>query len=598
MYLLTWRHESIMYYPIMASIIYKTKKGREYAYWVRSARVNGKPRIVEQVYLGPRDRFLEETKAAYTRGQAPGPTPLKRLQSREFGASAYLWNWAERLGLAEIVDRHVPPPPRRRRTQLSVGQYLVLAAVNRAVAPRSKRSFYEDWYKGSVVSRLCPAKESELTSQRFWDHMDPVEPEHIEQIQRDVLEGLSEHFPLGGETILYDTTNFFTFLDTFNARSELAQRGDNKQKRRDLRQLSLALFEDRDTGLPLYHQCYAGNRNDVTHFPFAREGFLTQWLGGLGREAGQLTLVFDRGSPSEKNLRELDGEAIHFVSGVPASWASDLLDVEPSRYEKLELPGTKHVKVYRERRELLGGERSVLVVFSPTFYCKQRRTLNREQEKLEGRLQELGRKIQAWREGGRRGPGHTEASVERKLRRWSARDHLREFLEVELTTEDGKVTGLEWSWNLEKKREVQRRHLGKQILVTSRHDWDSVSVVQAYRRLTRTEDLFRISKSRPGVWWPLFHWTDSKIRVHALYCFLALVLLAILRLQLHRAGCSMSVDRAVRRLKDIDETLVIYTNGAADRALTELDETQLEIAHALGLFQLADQMGTTVLEQD
>lgn len=100
------------------------------------------------------------------------------------------------------------------------------------------------------------------------------------------------------------------------------------------------------------------------------------------------------------------------------------------------------------------------------------------------------------------------------------------------------------------------------------------------------------------MWWPLFHSTDSKIRVHALYCFLALVLLAVLRRQLHQAGCSVSVDRAVRRLKDVDETLVIYTNGAADRVLTELDDTQMNIAHALGLFQLADQMGTTVLEQD
>jgi transposase len=237
-------------------------------------------------------------------------------------------------------------------------------------------------------------------------------------------------------------------------------------------------------------------------------------------------------------------------------------------------------------------------VFSPTFYRKQRRTQNREQETLDGRLHELAGKIRAWRDGGRRGRGHTEASVRRKLRRWSAREHLREFLDVELTIEDGKVMELEWSWNLEKKREVQRRHLGKQILMTSRHDWDSVSIVRAYRRLTRTEDLFRISKSRPGVWWPLFHWTDSKIRVHALYCFLALVLLAILRLQLHRAGCTLSVDRALRRLKDIDETLVLYTNGAADRALTELDKTQFEIADAVGLLQLADELGTTVLQQD
>ena len=49
----------------MASLVYKKKKGREYAYWVRSARVNGKTRIVEQIYLGPKDRFLEELKPKF-----------------------------------------------------------------------------------------------------------------------------------------------------------------------------------------------------------------------------------------------------------------------------------------------------------------------------------------------------------------------------------------------------------------------------------------------------------------------------------------------------------------------------------------------------
>jgi len=132
-----------------------------------------------------------------------------------------------------------------------------------------------------------------------------VELAHIEQIQRDVLERVAERFPLGRDTVIYDTTNFFTFLDSFNERSELAQRGNNKQKRRDLRQLSLALFEDQETGLPLYHQCYAGNRNDAAHFPEARRGLLAQWLGTLGREAEQLTPVFDRAA----HLRRTSGSS-------------------------------------------------------------------------------------------------------------------------------------------------------------------------------------------------------------------------------------------------------------------------------------------------
>src|SRR5690606_40103788 len=88
-----------MYYPIMASLIEKRKKGRPYLYWVRSARVEGKPRIVEQVYLGPKERVLEEIKQAYSRGQTQGPSPLRQIQVKEFGASAWLWHWAQKLGL-------------------------------------------------------------------------------------------------------------------------------------------------------------------------------------------------------------------------------------------------------------------------------------------------------------------------------------------------------------------------------------------------------------------------------------------------------------------------------------------------------------------
>lgn len=578
----------------MATIVYKEKKGHEYAYWVRSARVNGKPRIVEQVYLGPKERFLGEVKAAYTRDRSPGPTPLERVGTKEFGATAYLWRWAEELGLREIVDRHVPAPSGRRSTQLSVGQYVVIAALNRAVDPKSKRSLYDDWYADSVLSRLWRAKATELSSQRFWDHMDQVEPEHIERIQMDVLARLAERFGLGGETILYDSTNFFTFVDTFNERTELAQRGNNKQKRMDLRQLSLALFEDRESSLPLYHRCYAGNQPDARAFPLAWEAFVREWLGGAGRRSEQLTLVFDGGNTSKANLRHLDEEAVHYVGGVPPSWLPDLLEVGLSEYHKLDLGGTKHVKVHRVKRELWGGERTVVVVFSPTLYRTQRKTMNREEAKAEDRLRKLAAQIDAWRKS-RRGKGHSESSVRRKIRQWTCREHLRDYLDLQIETEGDRVMRLHWTWDRECKRSVQHRYLGKRMIVTDQHDWEDADIVLAYRRLTRTESLFKIGKSDPGLWWPMFHWTDSKIRVHALYCFLALLLLAILRRELREAGLSVSVGRAVERLAKIRESVVVYTNGATDRILTQLDDVQEDIAQALKLTDLAEELGTTVL---
>jgi len=578
----------------MASLVFKKSRGHSYAYWVRSARVNGKPRIVEQVYLGTKDRFLEELKAHFTRGKTPA-TPLKKLRIKEFGASAWLWHWAQQLELVEIVNRHVPAVDKKRRTQLSVGHYLVIAAVNRAVQARSKRSLYTDWYQDSVVSRLCPAQPGELTSQRFWDHMDQVDAAHIEAIQQDLLGKLRQLFPLGQETLLYDTTNYFTFIDTFNDRCGLAQRGNNKQKRRDLRQLSLALFADEKTGLPLYHQCYRGNQPDVSQATSAWNDLVRSWMEGLKRVPEQLTLVFDKGNCSKKNLAHLQTAPMHYVGSIPGRWVADLLDIDLENFEKLNLPGTKHIKVHRCRYSLWEKERTLLVVFSPSFYRKQRAAMNRLQQKVDSQLVELAVAIQNWNQR-RKGPGYRQESVEKKIHQWTSRDHLREFLELDLDVEDSQVVALNWCWDRKRKREVQRRHLGKTILFTDQHEWESSALVIAYRKLWKSEALFRLSKARRGPWWPLYHWTDSKIRVHALYCYFSLLLLSILQLKLQEGGLTLSTDHCVSRLQKIQEALVVYTNGSAERVLTDLDDSQQSLAQTLGLFDLARQMGTTLLK--
>src|SRR6266446_1723941 len=119
-----------MYYPatIMSSLVTKWKKNKPYLYWVRSARVEGKPRIVEQIYLGPRARVLEQLRTQGSVAPQPGDAPpLRTVQTREFGASTLFYALAQDLGLIDLINAHVPPAPARRRTSLSVGHYLVLA---------------------------------------------------------------------------------------------------------------------------------------------------------------------------------------------------------------------------------------------------------------------------------------------------------------------------------------------------------------------------------------------------------------------------------------------------------------------------------------
>src|SRR5260370_1864274 len=76
-------------------------------------------------------------------------------------------------------------------------------------------------------------------------------------------EHLVREFDLDVRQVLFDATNFFTFLDTFNQRCRLAQRGKSKEGRAALRIVGLALLVSADFHVPLCHHTYPGNQTDA-----------------------------------------------------------------------------------------------------------------------------------------------------------------------------------------------------------------------------------------------------------------------------------------------------------------------------------------------
>jgi hypothetical protein len=339
-------HFPKLYYPstIMSSLVTKWKKNKPYLYWVRSARVQGQPRIVEQIYLGPRERVLEQLRTQGSVAPQPGAAPpLRTVQTREFGASTLFYTLAQDLGIVDLINAHVPPAPVGRRTSLSVGHYLLLAAVNRAIWAKSKRAFAE-WYQTTVLARLLPAASEELSSQRFWDHMHLFEEHHFAPIQQELFTRIRQRFPLGEQFLVYDTTNYSTFMHTFPSRPSLPQRGSNKQKRHDLRQLSLALVVDEERGLPLYYRFYEGNVNDVVALGATLSDMLRQ---GFPQQApARLTLVMDKGNVSFDNFTLLKKAQCSFLAAIPAAWVRSFAQVALRQCQPLTLPDGRRIKVY------------------------------------------------------------------------------------------------------------------------------------------------------------------------------------------------------------------------------------------------------------
>ena len=132
----------------MASLTPKVIRGRTYYYARECQRVDGKPKIVKTTYLGSLDHILESLSQA--------KTPLRPQTARlaSFGDVVALYDQAQQIGLVDLIDAYLP----KRDQGLSTGQYLLLAAINRAAHPTSKAQL-ADWYHHTVLPRLLPASK-------------------------------------------------------------------------------------------------------------------------------------------------------------------------------------------------------------------------------------------------------------------------------------------------------------------------------------------------------------------------------------------------------------------------------------------------------
>jgi len=130
--------------------------------------------------------------------------------------------------------------------------------------------------------------------------------------------------------------------------------------------------------------------------------------------------------------------------------------------------------------------------------------------------------------------------------------------------------------------------LGKTLLFTDRTDWSDEQIVLAYRAQHHSEaDFRRLKDPHYLTFRPTFHWTDQKLRVHAFYCVLALLLLNLLRRKLAKAGIPLSVVKMMDTLTDIHEVTLLYLAGSGSKkpfvrtVLADMDPVQRKIVETL-----------------
>ncbi len=568
----------------MAHLHKKIKKGRPYYYVREMKRIGGKPTVVNQVYLGTADRILS---VFMDRKQA---VP-RRISSKEFGSVFALWEIEKQLDLAGIIDEVVGVG---RKTQgPTVGQMTLLAVINRAISPRSKRGL-SSWYEGTDIQSVFPVKLKALSPQNFWNHWERISEQKLHEISARFFQRVKELFGGDDEHYLLDTTNYYTYMDSTTP-SELSQRGHNKAGKHHLRQVGVALITERSTALPVYYSTYAGNIHDA-HFFWVHLEEILQRLSSFGSR--ELTLVFDKGMNAKETISRIDTEPhVHFITSYSPYFAPELSRVPLRKFEVLacrtndriskEGHAEDQILYYQATAPFWDAPRNVIVTFSPLTYRKKRYDLRQKLQVLREELFELRRKHNQgaphWRD-----PEAVLSYYHRRAREL----HLSpELFQLSFFSERGRPS-MAFELNRYKVESLLRRY-AKVILVTDHQNWSPTEIYEAYMDRYLLEEQFRRSKcpfrvafmpqSRLGR-----HWTDSKVRIHVFVCVAALTYLTILERKLNQAGLEISLSQAMEQLRSLRTAIFWVEKERKPRRLLETPTPlQLSILDALG-FQVKE----------
>jgi len=560
----------------MAHFHIKKKKGRPYLYVREIARVDGKPKVISQIYLGSPERV-----AHMASGKDKDPVTIT---VEEFGALWLAQRIDSDIDVAGIIDSVIPRAA--RETGPTVGEYFLYCIWNRMIDAVSKNRLPQ-WYERTAIQQIRPVAIEELTSARYWEKWDRVSEKALQAIARTFFERVWQRESPDADCLLFDTTNYYTFLAS-DTESALAKRGKSKDGRDHLRQIGLGLLVARDTRLPLYYSIYPGNVHDSKEF----EAIMDEMFGivcGFHRTKERLTVVIDKGMNAQSNYAWIDDHArIHFITTYSTYFAQDLARTPLDQFEPVDTAKNKalrdaghpeeQLRAYRTTGEYWGKKRTVVVTHNPATARKQRHALHSKLDTIRHELLVMRAKVHD-------GAPHwkKESAIRNRYGQLCERLHISPdfyVLSFEKTS-----TGLSMSFRKDVYRISKKQALcGKSIIITDNSDWTTRDIVEAHRDRWQVEDRFRLSKHDDLVGTrPVRHWTDSKIRCHLFTCVIALTYVRRVELKLAAAGITRTAEDVMDDMQHFHSVLSINKNSRKPvRRLETPTKTQSDVLSAFG----------------
>ena len=558
---------------------------------------------------------------------ALSPSELGVLAER-LGPLPLINHFLQRLGLLELLDRHVPTTDSRSTVShaQALGVLLRSIIVEREPIYRQQEStigFAEGLFG------VDAAQAARLSDDRIGRALDRLFDADRGALLTEVVLALVQRFGVRLQQLHNDSTSISLCGQYRHARGRRVRErpapaiahGFSKDKRPDLKQLLFILTTDAEGGVPVHFRCADGNTTDVrTH--------IDTW-NTLRALAGRADFLYISDSKlcSFANMDHIDRAGGRFVTVMPRSRQED---AQFRRWIQTNTPAWELVWDRPNAREA-DGPRDLWYVFKPELPSAelyrivwvwstllQLHQTHRRQKHLASAIEQLGdlkRRLAAAR-ARLRGAAQIDFEVAQILERYNAARYLRVKRVVREqhsfkqshrgrpgpNTTFRKITrrryDIEWSLDQEAIAYDQRSD-GRYPLLTNDRSLTPAQVLTAHKAQPRIEKRFEQLKTVHEIA-PVFLKNEARIEALFTVYFLALMVQALIERELRQAmavanieqlpiypeqrACRRPTTEHILRLFSLAERITVSARGQTVRLFPpQLTELQSQVLSLLGV---------------
>ena len=558
---------------------------------------------------------------------ALSPSELGVLAER-LGPLPLINHFLQRLGLLELLDRHVPTTDSRSTVShaQALGVLLRSIIVEREPIYRQQEStigFAEGLFG------VDAAQAARLSDDRIGRALDRLFDADRGALLTEVVLALVQRFGVRLQQLHNDSTSISLCGQYRHARGRRVRErpapaiahGFSKDKRPDLKQLLFILTTDAEGGVPVHFRCADGNTTDVrTH--------IDTW-NTLRALAGRSDFLYIADSKlcSFANMDHIDRAGGRFVTVMPRSRQED---AQFRRWIQTNTPAWELVWDRPNAREA-DGPRDLWYVFKPELPSAELYSIvwvwstllqlhqtHRRQKHLASAIEQLGdlkRRLAAAR-ARLRGAAQIDFEVAQILERYNAARYLRVKRVVREqhsfkqshrgrpgpNTTFRKITrrryDIEWSLDQEAIAYDQRSD-GRYPLLTNDRSLTPAQVLTAHKAQPRIEKRFEQLKTVHEIA-PVFLKNEARIEALFTVYFLALMVQALIERELRQAmavanieqlpiypeqrACRRPTTEHILRLFSLAERITVSARGQTVRLFPpQLTELQSQVLNLLGV---------------